>query len=157
MTIIMYDSRRLSGTTMNFARKLGKTLNLPVKCVKDITTIDEDYILCTYTAGVGEVPLATQKFLENNSKYIKGVVANGSSNFKQQGLFALAGERISNEFGCELLKKLDMGGSDIDVEYVAKRCAKLLSLNNINLKILKEQPKSTFKNGVFTLVTFSQN
>lgn len=152
MTLIIYDSRRSSGTTKNFALNLGKTLGLEVKHVEDIDTLEEDYLLCTYTAGLGEVPLATQKFLQKNGDYIKAVVANGSSNFKMKGLFALAGERIVNQYNCELIKKLDMGGSRKDVEYVAKRCVNLFSLNNIYLEKLNAEPKSTYINGVFNIL-----
>lgn len=154
MTVIVYESRRKSGTTKNFAETLGKVLNLKVINIEDIKFIKEDYILCTHTAGLGEVPLKTQEFLRNNGEYIKGVVANGSSNFKSKGLFALAGDRISHEYDCELIRKLDIGGNREDLLKVAKRCIVLLNLNQekVNFEEIYNEKKSTFKNGVFNLV-----
>lgn len=154
MVIVVYDTRRKSGTTKNFAERLGRALNLEVKNVKDVKShFEGDIILCTYTAGVGEVPLETRKFLNIHGKKVKAVISNGSSNFKERGLFALAGNRIANEFGCELVRKLDMGGSLKDVEIVAKRCDVILSLNTINLQSLKQEEKSTYINGVFNFKT----
>lgn len=154
MAVIIYESRRKSGTTKNFAEGLGKSLGLKVYNVEDIDKIEEEYILCTHTAGLGEVPLKTQEFLRKNGEYIVGVVANGSSNFISKGLFGLAGDRIKNEYKCELIRKLDVGGTREDLIKVAKRCKVILGIKDesFDLNSIYAEEKSTFKNGVFNLV-----
>ena len=152
MVKIIYDSRRVTGTTKNFAVNLGKATGLEVMYVKDVPNdFKEDFILCTYTAGVGEVPVTTKEFLTKFGETMKAVVANGSSNFKAKGLFGVAGDRISNEYGVELLHKLDIGGTAEDVKYVARRVNFIFGINTEIEKNLKSMVKSTFKDGVFKL------
>lgn len=148
--IILYQSRSNSGTTRGFAEKLGRSLGLRVYNLMDIDTVDKEYILCTFTDGVGEVPRGTKKFLsrEGNAEKMIGVIANGSSNFKSTGLYGLAGDRISNKYGVELIKKLDMGGGIEDVYEVAQR---INYKHKLGIKLDKKsfKPGSTFKNGRF--------
>lgn len=149
--MIVYDTRAGSGTTKHFAKRLAKVLGMPVVNVKSVEgKIGSEYILCTYTAGRGEVPLETQEFLKDNHENMVGVVANGSSNFRQFGLFCAAGDRIADTYGVEQIKKLDMGGTPGDIIYVAKRVNWLMGLD----KVVEEgsiKPRSTFINGKFNL------
>lgn len=149
--MIVYDTREGSGTTKHFAKRVAKLLGVRAVNVRDVEGIlQEDYILCTYTAGRGEVPITTQKFLQVNSEGLQGVVANGSSNFKQFGLFCVAGDRIADTYNVEQIKKIDMGGTYEDVVYVAQRSKRILGLSvEIDGGLLK--PKSTFINGQFNL------
>lgn len=111
---------------------------------------DYEYILCTYTAGYGEVPESTVEFLKGNHKGMVGVIANGSSNFKSLGLFGKSGDRISEKYGVECVRKLDMGGTVDDVKDVAKRCHNLLKLET-EVKYEAVDSISSYTNGKFQL------
>lgn len=151
MLQIIYDSREGSGTTENFAIKLASTLGIRAYNVNQSEYITGDFILCTYTYGLGEIPKTTMDFLNrgNNKDYIKGVVSNGSSNFKAMGLFAISGDRIRDTYNVPLYKKLDMGGTNEDIYEVASRINYDFKLN---LELDKKDfvPESTFINGKFT-------
>lgn len=147
-TQIIYDSRNETGTTKSYATKLAKLFNVPCYNVNDNELLDDKYILCTYTDGLGEVPKTTEEFLQQHSHNIIGVVGNGSSNFKTMGLFAKVGDIISSKYNVELLKKLDMGGTNSDVIQVAKRLKYKYSIEEeLDLGLIKE--KSTYSNGKF--------
>lgn len=154
-SVIVYDSRQETGTTRNFAEKLGNVLGLNVVSVQQAMAKKEfnaEYILCTYTAGVGEVPQTTKAFLQVHSKGIKGVIANGSSNFMSRGLYGLAGDRISKEYKCDLLRKIDLGGNVGDVEAVAPFCAMKLGIDNRKLDFSILRKISQYTEGKFTFV-----
>lgn len=147
---ILFDTRSVSGTTKSFSEKLGRSLGLPVYHINEVDFVEDAYILCTFTDGVGEVPKSTTRFLKtgNNAEYMQGVVANGSSNFKSTGLFGLAGDRIQADYGVHLYKKLDMGGTVEDVYSVAQRLNYDFKLG-VTLNKKDFLPASTFKNGKF--------
>lgn len=153
--MIVYDSRQKTGTTQNFAEKLGNVLGLKVISVQQVMKSKEfkaNYILCTYTAGVGEVPKTTQEFLQQHSEGIKGVIANGSSNFISRGLYGLAGDRISQEYNCELLRKIDLGGNVGDIEEVAPYCAMKLGIDHQTLDYSILKKISQYTEGRFTFI-----
>lgn len=149
--MIVYDTREETGTTKNFAKQVAKLLKVKAINVQDVPDdCTEEYILCTYTAGLGEVPKNTVEFLDKHHERMVAVVANGSSNFNKLGLFAKSGDRISNKYVVELLRKLDMGGTSEDIKYVARRSALLMGIT-LDDGVERVKPMSTFVNGQFTL------
>lgn len=148
---ILYDTREGSGTTQNFAEKLAESLGLRAYNINLVDFVQGDYILCTYTYGLGELPVTTSKFLNtgDNAKFIKGVVGNGSSNFKSMGLFGVVGDRIRDSYNVPLYKKLDMGGTNEDVYGVALQINHQFNLG-LNIDKSMYKPESTFINGKFT-------
>lgn len=151
LTQILYDTRNISGTTKVFAEQLADSLGLRAYHIDSVDYVQGGYILCTYTDGVGEVPRNTQRFLRKgeNSTHLLGVVANGSSNFKATGLFAVAGDRLSNDYDVPLYRKIDMGGTNEDLYEVASRLNYVYNLLP-ELDKTKFLPESTYVEGKFT-------
>ena len=78
-------------------------------------SIDEPYILFTYTDGFGDVPYEVSDFLENNPS-IKGVIASGDTGYGEA--YCLAGDKISEDYHVPCLYKVENDGTDDDVEAI---------------------------------------
>ncbi|GIQ64438.1 hypothetical protein PACILC2_30060 [Paenibacillus cisolokensis] len=70
--LIAYDSR--TGNVRRFINKL----NVPAVQIEDGMTLDEPFVLVTYTTGFGQVPQKVQSFLKQNHRYLRGVSASGN-------------------------------------------------------------------------------
>ncbi|SFJ65395.1 protein involved in ribonucleotide reduction [Paenibacillus sp. UNC496MF] len=110
--LIAYSS--FTGKVDKFVRKLG----LPILRIQADTSIDEPFVMVTYTCGSGEVPEHVMRFLVNNRQHLRGVAASGSRNWP---LFAYAADRISDRFGVPLLHKFELAGRPSDVQYLLER------------------------------------
>lgn len=120
-----------SGFTESFVNKLGMySMRLPqsIKEAKEVS-INEDFVLIVPTyeiknihgpnAGkVSYVPNQVKGFLnnENNSRHLKGIIGTGNRNFYTD--FAKAADVLSNRFNVPVLYRLELSGTDKDVEIV---------------------------------------
>ncbi|MGP1361825.1 MAG: class Ib ribonucleoside-diphosphate reductase assembly flavoprotein NrdI [Candidatus Fimenecus sp.] len=73
-------------------------------------TIDEDFILFTYTDGYGDVPFEVEGFLEANSAHLKGVVCSGSTDYGDA--YCKAGDVIAEQYSVPCLYKVEDDGDD---------------------------------------------
>ena len=64
--------------------------------------MDEPYILFTYTDGYGDVPAEVESFLMANGTLIQGA------------------DKISDDYGCEILYKVENSGTPEDIENIKK-------------------------------------
>lgn len=154
MEMIIYDSRANTGTTKHFAKQLAQMFGLQAISVQEVNDYNVNvtaYVLCTYTIDYGAVPDDTQRFLRNHSAKMRAVVANGSSNFRSMGLFGRAGDKISSQYGVELIGRLDMGGSKEDLLKVAQRLEVMTGLPMKLHETKHVRPQSKFINGRFHL------
>lgn len=110
--LIVYDS--LTGNVERFVSKMSNNFR-KVKIKKGLI-VEESFILITYTFNFGDIPKRTQQFLKENSKYLKGVVSSGNKNWGKN--YALAANKISDEFNVPLLHKFEMSGTKNDVDKV---------------------------------------
>lgn len=86
---------------------LVKALNLnALRIVNGDEKSDKDFVLFTYTDGNGIVPGIVNKFLKSNYQHLKAVIALGNKAHHPQ-TFAVAGDKISNEYKVPLLAKVD--------------------------------------------------
>lgn len=102
-------------------RKFINFCNLPAEetiFLKDIDSIEEDYILLTPTIGFGEVPPQVQTFLEKNNHFLRGVVASGNRNWGNN--FALSANIISEKYNVPILMKIELLGNKNDIETFKK-------------------------------------
>lgn len=76
-------------------------------------SIDEDYVLFTYTDGYGDIPAEVETFLPGNATHLKGVVASGELSYGEA--YGLAGDKIAEEYNAPLLYKLEDSGTEEDV------------------------------------------
>ena len=106
--LIVYDSR-----TGNVKRFVGK-LNMPSVPIESDMTIEEPFVLVTYTTGFGQAPDKTMSFLERNYRKLVGVSASGNRNWGEG--FARSADRISALYKVPVLSKFELAGTMNDVE-----------------------------------------
>lgn len=80
--------------------------------------VKEDYILITYTDGVGIIPPVVEKFLDANHESCKGVAVSGNSE-RHPNTFCFAADKIAEKYGLPVLVKFERDG-DASVEAVIK-------------------------------------
>lgn len=109
----------LYASRMGHVEALVNALNLNAeKIVTGEETVNEDYILFTYTDGHGIVPAVVESFLEKNSANLKGVIASGSME-RHKDTFCWAGDIISKKYGVPCLYKVDGSGTEEDQRKIA--------------------------------------
>lgn len=81
-------------------------------------TVNEDYIIFTYTDGYGDVPMEVEDFLKGNSEHLKGVVVSGDTGYGEA--YCQAGDKIADEYHVECLYKVENDGTDDDIEEIKK-------------------------------------
>ncbi|QRG87267.1 class Ib ribonucleoside-diphosphate reductase assembly flavoprotein NrdI [Bulleidia sp. zg-1006] len=104
-----------------YASRQGKTealvnaLNVPstLKLADGSETVNEPYVLVTYSDKVGEVPAIVEKFLSTNHRLLKAIIATGSIE-RHYETFGYAGLKISQEYHVPLLAIVNGRGSDAD-------------------------------------------
>lgn len=81
-------------------------------------TVQDAYILITYTDGVGIIPPAVEKFLDANHGSCKGVAVSGNSE-RHPDTFCFAAGKIADKYGLPILVKFEKDG-DASVEAVLR-------------------------------------
>lgn len=109
---ILYDS--LTGNVGRFVKKL------PLKTEKITTelTVNEPFILITYTTGLGHVPVVTETFLNKNNEFLRAVASSGNKNFG--AYFALASDVISKKYDVPIVANFELSGTPTDVKNFMK-------------------------------------
>ncbi len=79
-------------------------------------TIDGDYILFTYTDGYGDIPAEVEDFLAANAPNMKGVVVSGDMGYGDA--YCGAGDKIAEQYGVEVLYKVENAGEPEDIEAI---------------------------------------
>ena len=116
--VLAFASR--TGNVKSIIDRLGVS---NVVDVSETDTLNEDFIIFTYTDGYGDVPYEVEDFLSNNSKYLKGVVVSGSKDFTDT--YCMAGDRISNKYNVPLLYKVEEAGTDEDIKNISDIISKM--------------------------------
>ena len=80
--------------------------------------MDEPYILFTYTDGYGDVPAEVESFLMANGTLIQGVDCSVDSGYGDA--YCQAADKISDDYGCEILYKVENSGTPEDIENIKK-------------------------------------
>ncbi|WP_151734969.1 class Ib ribonucleoside-diphosphate reductase assembly flavoprotein NrdI [Paenibacillus tengchongensis] len=106
--LIVYDSK-----TGNVKRFISK-LKLPAVQIDEQMTVDEPYVLVTYTTGFGQIPQRVAAFLQHNAKHLQGVSASGNRNWGER--FALSADLISQQYQVPVISKFELSGTKTDVE-----------------------------------------
>lgn len=79
-------------------------------------SIDENYILLTYSDGYGDIPGEVELFLDKNHELLQGVVVSGDESYGEA--FCQAGELIASQFDVPCLYKVNNEGDDEDIEKI---------------------------------------
>ena len=108
---IVYASR--TGNIETLLDKLG--IQDATKIEMGTETVDEDYILFTYTDGYGDIPSEVNDFIGSNLN-IKAVVASGDTGYGEA--FCGSGDKIAEQCNVPCLYKVENDGTDEDVEKI---------------------------------------
>ncbi|MFC9708739.1 class Ib ribonucleoside-diphosphate reductase assembly flavoprotein NrdI [Paenibacillus sp. NPDC056933] len=117
--LIVYDS--ITGNVKRFISKL----QLPAVQIQNQMTIDEPYVLVTYTTGFGQIPDKVSSFLQKNSEYLIGVAASGNRNWGER--FAKSADLISDFYNVPVISKFELSGSKRDVEHFEQEVSRIAS------------------------------
>jgi len=111
--VIVYDS--LTGNVARFIKKLPRPA---IEITTDLV-MKEDFVLITFTTGLGKVPEKTAAFLAVNQRYLKGVASSGNKNFG--AYYALAADELATRYGVPIVSKFELSGTPTDVDLFMER------------------------------------
>lgn len=108
--LVVYDS--LTGQCERFAKKLG------IECVdiQEYQPTEAPVFLITRSWDFGKVTDETKEFLKLYSDKVIALAVGGNRNWGTN--FGAAGDKISQQYGKELVLKFEGSGFGKDVEYV---------------------------------------
>ena len=123
---IVYFSN-YSGNTKRFVERLNENdaIRIPIDRVARGITVDRPYVLLVPTYGGGEgraaIPRQVRAFLNvrENRALLRGVVGFGNTNFGEH--FCKAADLISAKTGVPVIAKVEIFGTDDDVNKVKER------------------------------------
>ncbi|WP_238653486.1 class Ib ribonucleoside-diphosphate reductase assembly flavoprotein NrdI [Paenibacillus piscarius] len=115
--LIAYDSK--TGNVRRFINKL----KLPAVQIEEHMTIDEPYVLVTYTTGFGQIPEKVSMFLERNHSRLKGIAASGNKNWGE--LYAHSADLIAQRYNVPVVGKFELSGTYGDVQRIKQEVDKV--------------------------------
>lgn len=123
---IVYFSN-YSGNTKRLVDKLnGTAIRIPIGGdSSEPPTITNEYVLVVPTYGGGSersaIPRQVRKFLnvEQNRSLLRGVIGTGNTNFGDN--FCKAAEIISRKTGVPIIARVEIFGTDEDVNKIKER------------------------------------
>ena len=123
---IVYFSN-YSGNTKRFVEKLDEcnAIRIPIDRSDRSITVDRPYVLFVPTYGGGEgraaIPRQVRSFLNvsGNRELLRGVVGFGNTNFGEH--FCKAAELISAKTGVPVIAKIEIFGTETDLNKVKER------------------------------------
>lgn len=115
--LIAYDSK--TGNVRRFINKL----KLPAVQIEEHMTIDEPYVLVTYTTGFGQIPEKVSMFLERNHARLKGIAASGNKNWGE--LYAHSADLIAQRYNVPVVGKFELSGTFGDVQRIKQEVDKV--------------------------------
>lgn len=122
--LIAFDSR-----TGNVRRFIGK---LPVRSVQidEQLTVNEPFILVTYTTGFGEVPQRVATFLSQNEQHLVGVAASGNRNWGDR--FAKSADVVADTYNVPVIGKFELSGTERDAKQFLERAEEVWPVGILN-------------------------
>lgn len=105
--LIAYDSK-----TGNVKRFIAK-LNMPAVQIDEKMTVDEPFLLVTYTTGFGQIPERVAAFLKRNFHLMRGVAASGNRNWGAN--FARSADLIAEQYRVPVVYKFELSGTRQDI------------------------------------------
>ncbi|MFS0728061.1 class Ib ribonucleoside-diphosphate reductase assembly flavoprotein NrdI [Paenibacillus sp. 1P07SE] len=105
--LIAYDSK--TGNVKRFINRL----NLRAVQIEEQMTIDEPFLLVTYTTGFGQIPERVSAFLKRNFHLMRGVAASGNRNWGAN--FARSADLIAQQYRVPIIGKFELSGTRQDI------------------------------------------
>lgn len=127
MSIDIFYFSNYSGNTKRLVEKLdGNTTRIPIDWDSSVPTLaTREYVLVVPTYGGGSeksaIPRQVRHFLnvEQNRELLRGVIGTGNTNFGEH--FCKAAEMISAKAGVPLIARVEIFGTDEDVNKIKER------------------------------------
>lgn len=110
---LVYASR--TGNVQKLVDRLGVEA---VKIAKGDEKVDGDYILITYTDGVGIIPKAVDNFIAANREGLMAAAVSGNSE-RHPDTFCGAAEKLEEKYGVKIITRFEKDGNEA-VEQVIK-------------------------------------
>lgn len=119
--MIVFTSR-----TGNVRNIVTEKLDLPHIELSEDLTINQPFVLFTYTDGLGKAPQKVIDFLNRDAqyRYCKGVVSSGNVNFGAN--FCKSADVISEMFDIPILGKLDLRGQQYQLDEITEKYNKIM-------------------------------
>lgn len=111
--LVVYDSK--TGNVKRFINKL----NMRSMPIDEQKSVDEPFVLVTYTTGFGQVPEKVSNFLKRNFENLRGVSASGNRNWGTG--FAKSADTISQMYDVPVILKFELSGTSQDTEHFVER------------------------------------
>ena len=108
---VVYASR--TGNVESIIQRLGYDA---LKIENGSETVDEPFVLFTYTDGFGDVPMEVDDFLSANGENIKAVVVSGDTGYGEA--YCQAGDTIAENYNVPCLYKVENEGTDEDLDAI---------------------------------------
>lgn len=86
----------------------------PLKLLDGTETVDEDFLLITFTDGKGALPCYVKAFMDANASHCKGVACSGNSE-RHAATFAGAADQAAELYGVPIVDKFDLYEADLPV------------------------------------------
>lgn len=109
---IVYASR--TGNVQSIIDRLKVNDTLQIETGNE--TVNENFILFTYTDGYGDTPSEVIDFVSNHSDKIKAVIVSGDKGYGET--YCQAGDNISKEFDVPCLYKVENDGTEQDIKAI---------------------------------------
>lgn len=109
---LVYASR--TGNVQKLVDRLAAAA--PIRIVSGQETVEGDYILLTYTDGVGIIPPAVEQFLDANHASCKGAAVSGNKD-RHEATFCFAADKIAAKYDLPILARFQADG-DAAVEAI---------------------------------------
>lgn len=105
-----------TGNVESIIDRLGLT-DEALRIESGAETIDEEFIIFTYTDGFGDTPMEVEDFLAVNGDLLKGVVVSGDTSYGEA--YCQAGDNIAEAYNVPVLYKVENDGTDEDIAAIA--------------------------------------
>ena len=97
-------------------RAIVERLNVPAIEITETLLVEQPFVLCTYTDGLGAVPARVEHFMAHNYEHCIGVIASGNRNFGEN--FARAADLLAARYNVPIVAKLDLRGQAADFQQI---------------------------------------
>lgn len=115
--VIYYDSK--TGNVARFIEKVRALSGWTCAKITETTEAMQEGHLVTFTTKIGCVPSITEAFMENNASKILSVSSSGNMNWGPN--FALAADKLSEQYAIPVLLKFELAGLQQNVIEFIKR------------------------------------
>lgn len=115
--LVVFSS--MTGNIRRFIEKLGVDNVVDISSKGGQVSVNEPFVLITYTIGNGETPQDVQSFLDNNNHYLRGVIGSGNRNWGDN--FCKGAINVAERYKVPLLHTFELSGYESDVEIVTTK------------------------------------